>query len=261
MASLLAPSLLATFLAAAPASALPPEGALPKIAAADASKPAQEAAAPGESRTGEAAEAGCLDRTVDALQARYEGVRSVRARFVQTVRAAHTGGVAPEPVVSAGRMVVEKPARMRWSYEEPEESLVVSDGESLWMYDPAFGEAQRLPVGEGFLSGAAVSFLLGEGDLRRDFEISLVSCEEGSAELELVPREPATYERLHVVADPRDGTLSHTRVSDLLGNVTDVALSEIETNVATEPGTFRFEAPEGVSVIELDPVDPGGGRR
>lgn len=218
--------------------------------------PAGEASASPQATAPEPAPGDCMARTVDALQGRYENVRDARARFVQTTRPAHTGGIAPEPVRSSGRMVVQKPARMRWEYEEPEESLVVSDGESLWIYDPGFGEAQRLPVDEGFLSGAAVSFLLGEGDLRRDFEIRLVSCETSRAVLELVPREAASYESLRVTADPRSGLLQHTRITDLLGNVTDVELSQLETNQKPAPETFRFVAPEGVHVVELEPT-PG----
>ncbi len=198
--------------------------------------------------------AGCPDDSVDALQSRYEKVRDLRARFLQTTRPAHMGPIAPEPVTSTGHMVVAKPAKMRWEYETPEKSLVVSDGESLWTYDPAFGEAQRLRVSEGFLSGAAVQFLLGEGDLRRDFRITLVSCGEDSVELALSPRQPATYEKLRVVVDRTTGTLSRTQVIDLLGNVTIVELSQLETNVDPDPETFRFVAPEGVSVIELDPA-------
>lgn len=195
----------------------------------------------------------CLDRTIDALQARYEAVSDLRADFVQSTRPAHLGTIVPDPVTSHGHMVVAKPAKMRWVYEEPEPSVVVSDGETLWIYDPAFGEAQRLPVGEGFLSGAAVQFLLGEGDLRRDFEITLVSCDDDRAELELVPREPATYEKLRVVADPRTGALSRTQINDLLGNVTVLELSHLETNLNPDPEVFRFVPPEGVSVIELAP--------
>jgi outer membrane lipoprotein carrier protein len=245
MGTVLANTLLAALLAVLAAG----DGALAQGADAAAKTPAgSPAATPARS---------CLDRTVDALQKRYENVRDVRASFVQTTRAAHTGGIAPEPMRSTGRMVVEKPAKMRWVYEAPEESLVVSDGESMWIYDPAFGEAQRLPVGEGLLSGAAVSFLLGEGDLRRDFEIELVSCEEGRAILELTPREPASYESLRVTADPATGLLSSTRVADLLGNVTDVELSQLETNQSPDPETFRFVAPDGVRVVELDPVEAG----
>ena len=151
-------------------------------------------------------------------------------------------------------MVVAKPAKMRWVYEEPDESVVVSDGESLWIYDPAFKEAQRLPVGEGFLSGVAVQFLLGEGDLRRDFAIALIACDEGSAELELTPRTPASYEKLRIVAEPDTGSVVRTQIVDLFGNVTVLELSQLEINVNPDPALFRFVAPEGVAVVEIEPA-------
>jgi len=249
---MLATTLLALLLAATGAAQTARAGGDPEPTAPQ--RPAQ-APAPSEARPEPAptpAES-CLERTVDALQSRYEKVNDLRARFVQSTRPAHMGTITPDPVTSRGHMMVAKPAKMRWVYEEPDESLVVSDGASLWIYDPAFGEAQRLPVSEGYLSGAAVQFLLGEGDLRRDFEITLVGCEQGSAELELKPREAASYEKLRVVADPETGELSRTQIDDLLGNVTVVEFSQLETNVQPDPQLFRFVAPEGVSVIELEP--------
>jgi outer membrane lipoprotein carrier protein len=209
---------------------------------------------PAEAQAHSAPAPSCLDRAVDALQARYEHVTDLRAHFVQTTRAAYTGAIAPDPVTSRGHMVVAKPARMRWVYEEPEESVVVSDGETLWIYDPAFKEAQRLPVGEGFLSGAAVQFLLGEGDLRRDFAITLVTCDAGAAQIELVPRTPASYEKLRIAVDPATGSVTRTEIVDLVGNHTVLELSQLETNVRPDPAVFRFVAPEGVSVVELEPA-------
>ncbi len=210
--------------------------------------------APEAERAAEATEetgAACLDRAVDAIQGRYERIRDFSARFEQTARPAHIGAGATEPMTSRGRVVVSKPARMRWSYEEPEPSLVVSDGETLWIYDPSFGEAQRLPVGEGVLSGAAVQFLLGEGKMRRDFEIALLECAPDRVGLELVPREPASYEKLRVVANPESGDVGRTEVHDLLGNITAVVFSEVQFDRDPPAETFRFDPPEGVSVIDL----------
>jgi len=62
-----------------------------------------------------------------------------------------------EETLTRGRVVFAKPGRMRWVYESPEPSLVVSDGETLWIYDPAAREAQRLPVTQGYLTGAALA--------------------------------------------------------------------------------------------------------
>lgn len=202
--------------------------------------------------------AGCLDRAVDAIQARYETVRDFSAHFEQRTRPAQFGAGSADPTPSSGRVIVAKPARMRWSYESPEPSVVVSDGETLWLYDPAFREAQRLPVGEGFLSGAAVQFLLGEGNMRRDFTISLEACEPDRVELLLVPREPASYQKLRIVASPQTGDLTATEIHDLLGNVTHVSFSQVEFNRDPAPETFRFTPPEGVTVVDLTTqVAPG----
>lgn len=223
-----------------PAVAPAPEPAAAVLVVAEADPPAPAAS--------------CLDVAIDAIQTRYEKVEDLEARFVQTSRPAHLGSIAPDPVVSQGSVVVAKPGKMRWNYETPEQSLVVSDGESLWIYDPGFGEAQKIPVTEGYLSGAAVQFLLGEGNMRRDFDITVVSCDEERAELALVPKEPASYAKLRVVTNPRSGDLSGTVVEDLLGNVTEVEFQDLRVNRKPAASTFTFTAPDGVKVIELAPV-------
>lgn len=191
----------------------------------------------------------CGDAAAAAVQKRYDGVRDVRARFEQTHRSALGG----EDEVSRGTVVLAKPGKMHWRYEEPEPSQVVSNGETLWLYDPAFGEVQKLPATEGFLTGASAQFLLGAGDLQRDFAVTAVSCGESEAVLELVPRAPAGYEKLFIEVDPASGDIRATRVVDLLGNVSRVRFSELELDTGPPPGTFEFEPPEGVEVIELSP--------
>jgi outer membrane lipoprotein carrier protein len=193
----------------------------------------------------------CVKRTVAAVQKRYEGVSDLSARFVQTTLAVSLGGGGATPTRSSGRVTFAKPGRMRWDYEEPEKSLVVSDGEILWIYDPAYGEAQRLPMGGAFLSGAAIQFLLGDGDMLRDFQVEELSCGEEKVELELLPRAPASYEKLRIVANPGSGDISRTVIVDLLGNVTEIGFSELRVDQKPPDDVFRFEPPEGVTVVDL----------
>jgi outer membrane lipoprotein carrier protein len=194
----------------------------------------------------------CLDAAVTALQRRYESAKDFRADIVQTTRSVALGANASEQMTSKGTVLFAKPGKMRWSYEEPEPSLVVSDGETLWIYDPTFHEAQKLPATEGYLSGVAIQFLLGEGALERDFEISALRCETTSAELRLQPRKSSSYEKLHIVVNPQTGELLKTTVFFVLGNVTEVAFSNIGLNVNPAASLFRFDPPAGVRVIELD---------
>jgi outer membrane lipoprotein carrier protein len=152
---------------------------------------------------------------------------------------------------------------MRWTYSEPEPSLVVSDGKTLWLYAPKLKEAQRLPVTEGYLTGAALQFLLGDGKLAESFEITADSCPmqvaaaakaEGrkpEVELELIPKEPSSYERLGLTANADTGQVLVTRVTDLFGNETRIAFQQIQTNQDPKPATFTFEPGPDVEVIEL----------
>jgi outer membrane lipoprotein carrier protein len=194
----------------------------------------------------------CVRASVAAIQARYEGVRDLEARFEQTSRSVALGGPG-RASTSTGTVRFAKPGKMRWSYEAPEPSLVVSDGQTLWLFDPSRREAQRLPVGGGYFSGASVQFLLGQGDILRDFEVTPQRCDEAIAELVLRPRQPESFERLEVRAERKTGDLLRTTVVDLLGNATEVSFSQIRVNQSPPADTFGFEPPAGVEVIDLAP--------
>ncbi len=211
---------------------------------------------PSVGRANKAENLECGDAAVAALQHRYEFVRDLRADIVQTTSAVALGPEPSQQMTSKGTVVLAKPGKLRWSYEEPEPSLVVSDGETLWIYDPVFREAQKLRAAEGYLSAAAVQFLLGKGEMERDFEVSALSCGSDVAELRLVPRSAAMYEKLHVLLNQTTGELLRTTVFFVLGNVTEVAFSNIEVNRDPAPDVFRLDLPADVRVIELDEPTP-----
>jgi outer membrane lipoprotein carrier protein len=194
----------------------------------------------------------CVDGAIAAIQKRYESVSDLSASFVQTTRPVAFNGKAGGGQVSRGTVSFAKPGKMRWQYTEPEPSLVVSDGETLWIHDPVHAEVQRMRVTEGYLSGAAIQFLIGEGDMRRDFEISGIACRDDASELELVPKADVGFEKLRVVADREIGELRRTTIYDLLGNVTEVEFSDVRANQGLDDSVFRFEAPSGHDVIDLD---------
>jgi outer membrane lipoprotein carrier protein len=204
-----------------------------------------------------AAKSDCTEQLATRVQQRYEAVKDLSARFEQTTRVASLHGSAHDaPSESSGEVVFQKPGKMRWSYEKPNPSLVVSDGEVAWVYDPASHEAQRMQAGETLLTGGAMQFLLGQGDLRRAFVVHAKSCEGTSVALDLTPSEPASYEKLEIVVDRESGEVEETTVSDLVGNVTRVAFHNVRTNRGVAASLFHFTPPEGVRVIELQPVQP-----
>jgi len=214
-----------------------------------------ETAAPAIAADGaksERALAGCASESAARVQAYYESVRDLEARFEQTTRSiAFGGGGASGEAISTGRVVIAKPGKMRWEYESPQPNLVVSDGATLWIYDPQAREAQKLDVASGYLTGAALAFLIGEGSLTEQFEVSALRCGPEEVELSLVPRKDSSYERLGLRLAASTGEVRETRVVDLFGNETSIRFSDVRRNIRPAATVFDFKPPAGTSVFDL----------
>ena len=222
-------------------------GASPVFGESDASPEPQAQT----DRFAESCAEGTAERVARLIQTRYEGILDIHAKFEQTNRSSSFEGqplMTPEP--KSGSVVFAKPGKMRWSYLQPEPSVVVSNGQVLWIYDVAGKSITRLEVTAGFLSGAALQFLLGDGQILETFEVRAVSCHGDRVVLDLIPKDDATYERLGLVVDSASGDVVGTSVLDLFGNLTEIGFSEIEVNRAPPPGTFELEIPDGVEVID-----------
>ncbi len=194
----------------------------------------------------------CAVRIARTVQAHYDAVRDLEADFEQTTQSVALGtGSLAATAHTSGRVLFAKPGKMRWHYTAPEQSLVVTDGAVLWIYDPVGKEAQRMPVTQEYLSGAALQLLIGEGDLVAEYEIASEDCAADPVRLDLVPRRSASYERLSLVADPRSGAVRETTIVDLFGNVTTVAFHKVRTNMGPAADRFEFVPPEGTRVVDL----------
>ena len=203
-----------------------------------------------------AAEDDCAEAIAGKVQARYEAVRDFRAEFEQSTERAGFPGEAPDALRAAGTVFFQKPGRMHWAYTAPAPSFVISDGEGAWVYDPVAKEAQRFELGGEFLSGAALQFLLGEGELLEAFRVRAEACAGDAVDLELEPIEPATFERLVLRVEAESGHVSETRIVDLFGNRTRLAFRNVRFGEVPEPGHFDFEAPPGTRILRVPGTPP-----
>ncbi len=207
--------------------------------------------------TAPACDPGLAVETARKIQSRYEGIRDIRADFVQTNTSATFEGEAlmnPEP--RHGKVVFAKPGKMRWTYAAPEASVVVSDGKTLWIHDLDAKTVTRLAVTEGYLSGAALQFLFGDGKILEAFEVSVTACDARQVTLDLLPREDSSYERLGLVADRSTGSVLATSVTDLFGNQTRIRFESLEENRDPKPEVFVLKIPTGVEVIDYAEPNP-----
>lgn len=198
----------------------------------------------------------CAREIAARVQARYDRVQDLEARFTQKSRSVAFGGAGQQEMEASGVALFAKPGRMRWTYEKPEPSVVVSDGQTLWIYDPAAREVQEFAVGQGFLSGTAVQFLLGEGRILEAFGVRAERCTGEAVRLFLTPREETSYESLELLVAPGSGDVRGTAVVDLFGNRTDVTFQSLVLNRHPDPARFRFQAEPGVRVLRAN--EPAG---
>jgi outer membrane lipoprotein carrier protein len=209
-------------------------------------------ASPSEKGIGPAPECPITEATLALIQHRYDSVQDLRAEFEQRSRSVVLAGT-PEAAeeVSRGEVVFAKPGRMRWTYRDPEPSFVISNGETLWIYDVGASQVTRMRLEEGYLAGAALQFLFGGGRLEDVFRASTAGCGQGGIVVELVPRTPSSYERLSLTADAESGLVTSTSIVDLFGNRTTILFLGIEFNQSPRTGLFEFSLPEGVDLLDM----------
>ncbi len=195
-------------------------------------------AAPAEAPAGGAPDAQALVRKVQAF---YERTRDLTAQFQQTYTYAGFG----RRQVSSGVLQVKKPGMMRWEYQKPSPKVVAVKGNRLIQYEPQENQAY---VDEHFDSSgmsAALTFLLGKGDLEKDF---LVATGSGGA-LVLRPREAdPRVDSIELVADA-DGQITATRVVDGAGNVNEIRFESMKRNTGIPDSAFDVKLPQGVTRI------------
>ena len=60
---------------------------------------------------------------------------------------------------------------MRWDYTTPEKKLFISDGKTMFMYFPRDRQVMTNTVPDQDQATSAVLFLMGRGDVTRDFDV------------------------------------------------------------------------------------------
>jgi outer membrane lipoprotein carrier protein len=190
---------------------------------------------------------------VQKLQQRYDGTRTFRAKVRQEMKVASLG----VSDVSDGTVVFKKPGKMRWEFTTPRVQQIVSDGTTLWIYQPDDRQVLKAPFRAAFVSTTPVSFLLGVGRITDEFrpEADARGCTADRLYVSLKAKSSEDVGGLAFGVDRATFDIVEAAVTDPLGNVTTVGFSEIARNGDEPDATFAFQVPAGVDVI----TPPGAG--
>ncbi len=153
---------------------------------------------------------------------------------------------------SWGKLYFKRPGKMLWRYEEPKGQWVLADGESLYFYQPEQGQVVKSSLQRALRSNIALSFLLGVGDLKRDFRVTLKGLEQGYYLLQLRPKgRPGEFSEILLGIECRAFDILWMHIRDMAGNITKIHFSTLQKGIGLKDSLFRLQLPDGVDVVEL----------
>jgi outer membrane lipoprotein-sorting protein len=141
---------------------------------------------------------------------------------------------------------------MLWRFEEPKGEYLLSDGKSFYYYQPQQKQVLKRPLKGAFRSDIPLSFMLGLGNIERDFNGLLKRGEKGEHVLSLFPKgEEGGFGNLVLGVDPQSYDVIWAQIKDAVGGIISVRFSDIKRGVGLKDSLFRPEIPGGVDVVEL----------
>ncbi len=188
---------------------------------------------------------------IQMIQEQYQSIQSFSGHFVQTSYRNNTETVRR----AEGLVSYKRPGKMRWLYEVPEEHLLVTNGETLWLFDSLL-ENVTIQKLEKLTDGTALSFLLGLGDLQADFNRRLISqvllTSPNALIVELEPKKAAAnLSFIQLAVHPVTYNLQMIALMDQEGNYRTIELESMHYNLVLEDNFFEFKVTQDMEVIEV----------
>jgi len=154
---------------------------------------------------------------------------------------------------SRGKVVFAKPGKMHWSYDDPKDNKVISDGMQLKVYEAANKQLYEQSINQSQYP-AALSFLTGNGKLAQHFTFDLFEGESmnfpGGYVLVGTPKQAtAAYQKVLFYVDKQTSQVRRVMVLDAQGNRNRFDFQNPRVNEAVPANHFQFTPPAGTSIV------------
>jgi outer membrane lipoprotein carrier protein len=177
------------------------------------------------------------------LQRHYQQTESFTANFTEKI--IRTGGFTQ---TRQGTIDYKKPGRIRWQFSGDQPETIVSNGKTIYDYDPGLDQVVETPLNRAFKTSAAAAFMLGVGNLERDFNATDDGTgSNGLHQITLVPKGGGDGVELGI--DPATLNIEKLTLKDALGNTTVLHFTDIRINPRLNDSLFEFKVPPGADVV------------
>ncbi|MEW5977026.1 MAG: outer membrane lipoprotein chaperone LolA [Acidobacteriota bacterium] len=195
---------------------------------------------------------------MESLQKKYSQVRDLKMDFIQNFSAPRRGLRS-----ETGTLYLRRPGKMRWEYTTPTDKLFISDGKNVYFYLPDRRQVQKSRVKETQDLRLPFLFLLGRGNLKKDFSKVEWAVDErpffqGNEILLAYPKKSIDgLSKILMEFEPQRLQLQRIIIYDVDGSKSEFVFTNIQENTGLAERLFAFQIPPGVDVVGAD-HDLGG---
>jgi outer membrane lipoprotein carrier protein len=195
-----------------------------------------------------AAESNSAEAIVDRLQKSYDATADFTADFRQE----NEVKTLNRTLKASGKVSFKRPGKMLWRYDEPKGQFVLADGKHLYFYQPEQNQLIKTPLKNAFRGDIPLSFLLGLGNLKKEFNAALKSTEENSYVLRLEPKgEAGGFSEILLAVSKSSSDILWVSIRDAAANLTTIRFSGMRKGVGLNDSLFQVQIPKGADVVEL----------
>ena len=173
-----------------------------------------------------------------------EAMNSMEAEFVQRTRDKNNR-VLQE---LKGSLIVAKPGKLRWVTLPPYAQEVVSDGNTVFVFDEDLDQVTIRNMEQRIQETPAL-LLSGNGaEIKANFSITL-TITDNIKRFQLTPKDASQlFERIDF--QYAGEVLESMSIYDATGQVTEIVFDQLKLNKTFSAFTFVFEIPEGADIID-----------
>jgi outer membrane lipoprotein carrier protein len=193
-----------------------------------------------------------LTEVLSNLESKEQSIQAIQFQFDQDILFSQTGQTSR----MAGSALFGKNGRMRVQKSEPDKQMTVSDGKTVWVFNPGPNQVWKgsakswlkagwMPKGLVPLSGYV-------GELKKNFDLTIApSSDTARVTLNAAPKDPQLGYQLQFVFDQATWLPQKTiYVSDSARVAT--SLENVVINPPNAARQFQFAVPKGATVIPLN---------
>jgi len=180
-----------------------------------------------------------------ALDTHLSATKNFQADFTQSTNSPQFG-----MQTSQGTMAIERPGKFRWHVEDPDNQLLISNGEVLWIYDQDLEQVIIQAMSGRLDETPALLLLAGEVEsLEEFFTVTTINSEQPGFWYELTALDQEGLVNKVVLGFNNQNIIIEMQIYDNLEQRTDILFNNAKANVNLPGDYFSFTPPAGVDVI------------